>query len=46
MFFEIGIFKNFENFTWSIFLIKFIKKNFNTGVFSCKIRNIFKNFLF
>ena len=46
MFFEIGIFKNFENFTWSIFLIKFIKKKLQHRCFSCKIRNIFKNSLF
>ena len=42
MFFEIGIFKNFENFTWSIFLIKFIKKNFNTGVFPAKFATFLK----
>ena len=47
MFFKIGVLKNFAIFTgkslcWSLFLIKLLKRNSNTG-FSCEKCNIFKN---
>ena len=51
MFFEIGVLKNFVNFTgkhlcWSLFLIKFLTnfiKDTLTQAFSCEIQKNFKN---
>ena len=50
MFFKIGVLKNFAIFTgkslcWSLFLIKLLKRNTNTG-FSCEKCKIFKNTFF
>ena len=51
MFFEIGVLKYFAIFTgkhlrWSLFLIKFIKTLFNTGIFLWILRKNFKNSYF